>query len=330
MPKVTDTYERAYEACGVLAARGLNPTVKTVAEFIGTNSPAIISPAIKDWKQSLAAESLRRLDIPEVPERLVESTIALWRLAVEEAQLTLAKEKAAMAEEKVQLNTLVGKSEAAYQAVQQEHSAYRERTGQEADALRTMIGQLQAEKKQLESEHDQVQQALALAREANAALTGTLEESQRTQQRKQSEWEEKFDRDHAWHLTRIAEERERAKQEGLEKIARLEEALALSRQHVTTLNGYLDTSATATGELRGELRAIKEEKGRLLKELETLHGQLTDSLQQGFEKEKKLIEAQEEMDRQQAEIGNLQSLLTKKLEEVKNLKARQPLPKSSK
>ena len=330
MPKVTDTYERAYEACGVIAARGLNPTVKTVAEFIGTNSPAIISPAIKDWKQSLAAESLRRLEIPEVPERLVESTIALWRLAIEEAQLTLAKEKSAMAEEKVQLNTLVGKSEAAYQAVQQDYSAYRERTERDADAWLARIGRLEAEKKQLELEHDQVQQALALVRETNAALTGTLEENQRTQQRKQSEWEEKFDRDHAWHLTRIAEERERAKQEEVGKIARLEEALALSRQHVATLNGYLDTSATATGELRGELRAIKEEKTRLLKELETLHSQLTESLQQGFEKEKKLIEAAEEMDRLREELGHLQSLLTKKLEEVKNLKARQPLPKSSK
>ncbi len=328
MPKVTDTYERAYEACGVLAVRGLNPTVKTVAEFIGTNSPAIISPAIKDWKQSLAAESLHRLEIPEVPERLVESTIALWRLAVEEAQLALAKEKAAMAEEKVQLNTLVGKSEAAYQAVQQDYSAYRERTGRDADALRAMIGQLEAEKKQLESEHSQAQQALALARESNATLTGTLEETQRTQQHKQSEWEEKFDRDHAWHLTRITEERERAKREEQEKIARLEESLALSRQHVATLNSYLDASATATGELRGELKAVKEEKERLLKELEALRSQLTDSVQQGFEKEKKLLEGQEETERQRGELSNLHSILGKKLEEVKNLKARQTLPKS--
>ncbi len=329
MPKVTDTYERAYEACGVLAARGLNPTVKTVAEFIGTNSPAIISPAIKDWKQSIAAESLRRLEIPEVPERLVESTIALWRLAVEEAQLTLAKEKAAMAEEKVQLNALVGKSEAACQTVQQDYAAYRERAGRDAEALQAAIRQLEAEQKQLASEHSQAQQALALAREANAALTGALEETQRTQQRKQAEWEEKFDRDHAWHLARIAEERERAKQEEHEKIARLEDALALSRQHVATLNGYLDASATATGELRGELRAVKEEKERLLKEREALRSQLTDSVQQGFEKEKKLLEVQEETERLRGELGNLQSLLAKKLEEVKNLKARQPLPKSS-
>ena len=260
MPKVTDTYERAYEACSVLATRGINPTVKTVAEYIGTNSPAIISPAIKDWKQSLAAESFRRLDIPEVPERLVESTIALWRLAVEEAQLTLAKEKAALAEDRVQLNALVGKSEAAYQAVQQEYTLYKERSEQDLMELRATLQLREEERKQLDLEHTHTLQALAVAREANASLAGNLEESQRTQQRQQSEWEEKYDRDHAWHLTRISEERERAKQEEQGKITRLEEALALSRQHVSTLNGYLDTAATATGELRGELKAVKAEK----------------------------------------------------------------------
>jgi chromosome segregation ATPase len=330
MPKVTDTYERAYEACGVLAARGLNPTVKTVAEYIGTNSPAIISPAIKDWKQSLAAESLRRLEIPEVPERLVESTIALWRLAVEEAQLTLAKEKAALAEEKFQLNALVGKSEAAHQAIQQDYTLYRERAEQDMATLRAKVGQFEADNKQLGSDHGQTLQALALAREANASLNGSLEETQRTYQRQQSEWEEKFDRDHAWHLTRIAEERERAKQEEQEKIVRVEEALTLSRQHVATLNGYLDTSATATGELRGELKAVREEKARLLKELDALRGQLSDSVRQGFEKEKKLIEVQEERETLQGEFTNLQSILGKKLEEMKNLKARQALPKSGK
>jgi chromosome segregation ATPase len=328
MPKVTDTYERAYEACGVLTARGINPTVKTVAEYIGTNSPAIISPAIKDWKQSLAAESLRRLEIPEVPERLVESTIALWRLAVEEAQLTLAKEKAAMAEEKFQLNALIGKSEAAHQAIRQEYAVYREQAEREAEALRAMVQQCEAEQNQLASEHNKALQALALARESNASLTGSLEETQRTQQRQQVEWEEKFDRDHAWHLARIAEERERAKQESEEKIVRLEEALALSRQHVATLNGYLDTSATATGELRGELKAVREEKVRLLKELDALRSQLSDSVQLGFEKDKELISAQQEVEQLQGELSSLQSILGKKLEEIKHLKARQTKPKS--
>ena len=323
MPKVTDTYERAYEACSVLATRGINPTVKTVAEYIGTNSPAIISPAIKDWKQSLAAESFRRLDIPEVPERLVESTIALWRLAVEEAQLTLAKEKAALAEDRVQLNALVGKSEAAYQAVQQEYTLYKERSEQDLMELRATLQLREEERKQLDLEHTHTLQALAVAREANASLAGNLEEAQRTQQRQQSEWEEKYDRDHAWHLTRISEERERAKQEEQGKITRLEEALALSRQHVSTLNGYLDTAATATGELRGELKAVKSEKERLLKELDSLRSQLSGSVQQGFEKDKELIALRTDLENLRAEHGNLQSILGKKLEEMKHLKAKQ-------
>jgi len=306
MPKVSDTYERAYEACGTLAVRGINPTVKTVAEFIGTNSPAIISPAIKDWKQSIAAESMRRLAIPEVPERLVESTVALWRLAVEEAQLSLAKEKEAMAVEKAGLQAQIAQAEAACLAVQQDYAAYRERAGQEAEALRTTLAQREAESAQWQAAQEQTAKDWAQGREDNAALAATLAESQRNLERQQAEWVEKFDRDHAWHLGRISEERERAQQEAAGKMARLEETLALSRQHVASLNGYLDASAAATGELRGELKAVREEKERLLKELDTARSALADATRQRFDTELQLAEAVRQQERLQEDRLKLQ------------------------
>jgi len=303
MPKVSDTYERAYEACGALAVRGINPTVKTVAEFIGTNSPAIISPAIKDWKQSLAAESMRRLTIPEVPERLVESTVAVWRLAVEEAQLGLAKEKQAMAVEKAELEARIAQAETAGEAVRQDYAAHRERAGQEAEALRAALEQRGDELKQGHAAQEQAAKDLAQAREDNAALAATLAEFQRNLERQQTEWEEKFDRDHAWHLGRINEERERAQREAAEKIARLEESLTLSRQHVASLNGYLDASAAATGELRGELKAVREEKARLLQELEAARGALAEAAQLRFETETRLADAERVRERLQSDLA---------------------------
>lgn len=306
MPKITDTYERAYAACATLAARGINPTVKTVAEFIGTNSPAIISPAIKDWRQSVAVESLRRLEIPEVPERLVEATIALWRLAVEEAQLSLAKEREAMAEEKAALTAQLAQAEAARLAAQQDHVAHQERAVQQIQTLQTALAQHEAELKQLRSEQAQAAQDLALAREANAGLSGSLAEAQRNLSRQQAEWEEKFDRDHAWHLGRIAEERERAQREAAEKRTHLEESLTHSRLHAVSLKEALDQSAATALELRAELKVAREERTRLSGELETARNAQAEALRQGFEAEKRLAEADKQRDRLQTALSALQ------------------------
>lgn len=307
MPKVTDTYERAYAACGTLAARGINPTVKTVAEFIGTNSPAIISPAIKDWKQSVAVESQRRLEIPEVPERLVEATVALWRLAVEEAELALAKEKQAVALERAEFKAKLDQAEAAHHSTRLAYSAHQEKAAQEAQALREGLHALEAEAQALKTARAQAEEGWAKAREANAGLAGTLEETLRGQERRRLEWTEKFDRDHAWHLSRIVEERERARQEAAEKIARLEEALALSRQNIASLNGYLDQSAAATGELRGELKAVKAENERLLKELAASCEAQAEAGRLRFEAERRLAEAGHRLENVQQALGKLEA-----------------------
>lgn len=306
MPKVTDTYERAYAACATLAARGINPTVKTVAEFIGTNSPAIISPAIKDWRQSVAVESLRRLEIPEVPERLVEATVALWRLAVEEAQLALAKDKEALARERAEFKARLDQSEAACQSLRREHEASQERAGQESQALKAGLDRCEAALRESQAARARAADELAQAREANAGLAGSLAETQRNLARQQAEWEEKFNRDHAWHLSRIAEERERARQEAAEKTARLEESLALARQNIASLNGYLDQSAAATGELRGELKAVREEKERLLQELAGLRDGLAEAARGRFEAEQRLAEAGRERESLQEALRKLQ------------------------
>lgn len=303
MPKVTDTYERAYAACATLAARGINPTVKTVAEFIGTNSPAIISPAIKDWKQSVAVESLRRLEIPEVPERLVEATVALWRLSVEEAQLSVAKEREAMAEEKQGLEARLAQAESARLAAQQEHLAYQEQAKQQIQALQTALAQAGAELKQAQAGQAQAAADLAQAREVNAGLAASLAEIQRGLARQQAEWEEKFERDHAWHLGRIAEERERAQHEAAEKKAHLEESLAHARQHAASLKDALEQAAATASALRGELTAAREERMRLAAELEEARKAWAEAQKRGFELEKRLAEAGHERDKLQAALS---------------------------
>lgn len=292
MPKVTDTYERAYQACALLAARGINPTVKTVAEAIGTNSPAIISPAIKDWRRSAAVESLRRLEIPEVPGAVADAAATLWRLAVEQAQAALAQEREALQHERAGWATQVERAEAARRDAEREQAAFRERAGQEAQALRGTLERVEAELSAARQGQAEAAQALAQAREANAGLAAALEETRQALRRQQAEWAEKYDRDHAWHLARIAEERERAKTEAAGQAARLEEALALSRRNAAALDGHLGQAAAANAEMRGELKALREENGGLRLALESARQEAADHARQCREAERRLAEAE--------------------------------------
>ncbi len=307
MPKVTDTYERAYAACAKLAAAGVNPTVKTVAEAIGTNSPAIISPAIKDWKRSVAAESLRRLEIPEVPVAVADAASALWRLAVEQAQAALARQRQALETERDDWRTKLQQAGMEQAGLQQAFEAYRQKAEAQARQLRAQLEQKQAELESLQALQADTASELANVREANAALTAALAENRRQLERQQAEWTEKSARDHAWHLSRIGEERERAQAAAQEKIAGLEAALAQSRQHIAHLNGYLDQSAAATGELRGELKAMKEAQTRLLQELEAARQTLEAGARKETELEQRLQACQAERDSLQAVLDQLKA-----------------------
>ena len=291
MPKVTDTYERAYQACATLAADGINPTVKTVAEAIGTNSPAIISPAIKDWRRSVAAESLRRLEIPQMPQPVADAAAALWRLAAEEARAALAREREALESERAGLLAQAERAEAGRLEAERVHEAFREHAGQEAQSLREALARTEAGLSTALQGQAEAASALALAREENAALAATLEENRQALHRQKTEWEEKFDRDHAWHLARIAEERERAKREAEERAARQEESLALLRRHASTLDQHLIQAETANADLRGELKALREEGGSLRQALEAARTEAADHARQRQQAEAALAEA---------------------------------------
>jgi chromosome segregation ATPase len=240
MPKVTDTYERAYQACVQLAVEGIPPTVKTVAEAIGTNSPAIISPAIKDWKRAVAVESLRRLELPEVPPAVADAATALWRLAMEQAQASVAGQRQTLDSERAELNTRAQQAE------------------QEAARLREQVDHLHSETERLNQALQQAVSALAQTREAYAALEAALAAARQSAQRQQAEWEERTDRAHAWHLARISEERERAKADAAGDIARKEEALSFAQHHAALLEQQARQLTDANSALRQELDSTRQ------------------------------------------------------------------------
>lgn len=308
MPKVTDTYERAYAACDQLAAQGLKPTVKRVAQHIGVNTPALISPAIKDWLVSSAADRQERLQIPEVPDALVESVSAQWRLAVESARQALAAERGAFEQEKTEIRTTLLTLQAAHAALGQEYSAYRQAAEADRQQLRETLAQRDLDLQQSRADFTAATQALADARETVARLTGSLEAAQQEQARRQQDWQARLESDHHWHLTRIEEEKERARQDAAEKITQLASNLTLARQQIDTLNGYLDKAARASGELKGENRLLQAAREQLQQQQADLTKQLDEARQKNIEIQAGLQTREAELEWHREELDRLRGV----------------------
>ncbi|MDD5273407.1 MAG: DNA-binding protein, partial [Methylovulum sp.] len=96
MPKLTDTYARAYDCCGqILTELGRFPTIDLIRERIGVNSPTTIKKAMNEWTQHFAEQHFDKLHRPDIPVTLIHSVEQVWKLAVLEAEKAyLDKEKA--------------------------------------------------------------------------------------------------------------------------------------------------------------------------------------------------------------------------------------------
>lgn len=95
MPKITDTYTRAFNCCGtIFMEMGRFPTIDLIRERIGVNSPTTIKRAMNDWTLAFAEQHFNKTNRPNIPEALINSMEQAWKVAVVEAEKTyLVKER---------------------------------------------------------------------------------------------------------------------------------------------------------------------------------------------------------------------------------------------
>ena len=127
MPKTTDTYARAYEACAtVFTELARFPTIELIRERIGVNSPTLIKRAITDWTLEFAERHREKMTRPDLPNSLLEATENLWKLALLEAQRTFQQDRQAWAEEKDRLDKTLTETHQLHETLTQDLKASRQ------------------------------------------------------------------------------------------------------------------------------------------------------------------------------------------------------------
>ena len=240
MPKLTDTYARAYDCCDqVFTELGRFPTIDLIRERIGVNSPVTIKKAMNEWTRHFAEQHFDKLNRPDVPAALAHAMEQAWKLAVTEAekayrqkeqgyQDTIAENQVAMAgleQEKAILNQSLGQARGQVAESEQQIQALRQQLDTQAETLHQLAGQLTDSEKQL-AEQQAVMQ----------------EQSQR--------WQQQQEQDQAWFARRISEEKQFAEDKHQDKLHRQSQQIALLTESEASLR------QTCTG-LRQELRRVE-------------------------------------------------------------------------
>jgi len=84
------TQEQVNTAADTILGAGENPTVEKVRTVLGTGSPNTITRMLDTWRSQLG-ERLRQLSaLPELPGPVGQAMLELWRLAIDQAERTLA------------------------------------------------------------------------------------------------------------------------------------------------------------------------------------------------------------------------------------------------
>jgi hypothetical protein len=250
MPKITDTYTLAYACCDdVLMETGKFPTIDTIRNRIGVNSPNTISNAIKAWTQAFAERQLDKQSRPDLPSILLESIEGIWKLStIEAAKNYVDKEKA--------LNTAITELQTTINQQQKALTQYEK----DIEASRLQQEQLLEKIGVLEVSNTELTQNNKTGLDQIATLETQLINKETQLAEQEVQWQSRQDQDQQWFARRLDEEKTFMEQTWREKSQRQQEtiqSLTLSedslRQTCMSLN--LDHK-----KVMEELKTLKEEQ----------------------------------------------------------------------
>ncbi len=268
MPKLTDTYARAYDCCDqIFIELGRFPTIDLIRERIGVNSPTTIKKAMNEWTQHFAEKHFDMINRPDIPVMLSDAMKQAWKLAVIEAEKAyLQKEQSyqqlisqkqtiieGLQQEKIFLNRGLEESRAQSAAEEKQIRILQQQVASQNQEQHRLLEQLKATEKQLTE-----QQAMV------------LEQTQR--------WQYQQEQDQNWFARRILEEKQFVEGKYLEKIQRLQQKTAvltesetalqqlcasLRRDHQRLSEALLETQKSDEPSIKDKLRAHRvKHKGK--------------------------------------------------------------------
>lgn len=241
------TFDLAKEACEAhFRETGLTPTTENIVERIGVQNRPMIRRAIEDWLLDLPARLYRREGLPGVPQPVAEQCRELWEAAVRVAGEAFAAERAELQAELAARDAALGEAEAIrgkLAADLDESAAARAEQEAIAAGLREDLAE---ERRRRES----ALAALARTQGEMERLQSEREAEQRQAAERAAFMEDRLDKEHAWALRRIAEERETAEKTAQREIARRD-------QDIGQLKLDLSRAEAGAGSLREELANLR-------------------------------------------------------------------------
>ncbi|GAB6142441.1 hypothetical protein JCM14076_31710 [Methylosoma difficile] len=240
MPKLTDTYARAYDCCDdVFTELGRFPTIDLIRERIGVNSPVTIKKAMNEWTRHFAEQHFDKINRPDIPVALSHAMEQAWKLAVTEA------EKAYLQKE-LGYQDIIAENRVAMEGLEQEKAFLNQSLGQARGQIAENGQQIQALRQQLDAQAETLHQLAGQLTDAEKQMA----EKQAVMQEQSQRWQQQQEQDQAWFARRISEEKQFAEDKHQDKLHRQSQQIALLTESETSLR------QTCTG-LRQELRTVE-------------------------------------------------------------------------
>ncbi|MEC4749863.1 DNA-binding protein [Methylomicrobium sp. Wu6] len=272
MEKRSDTYSLAYECCNsVFLEDGRFPTIDAIRDRIHINSPAVIKRAMNDWTLHFVERHRQKLENPNMPAVIVDASESLWKLAMAEAKKAFdTKEKELSLREsewKSQIRFIEDKLTENQQKWESENSHLSQALADQISLSHDLTENLKITAQQLK----ETESSLIVNRENLSRAEGALEEARKSHEAQTREWSEKSEKDHLWHLKRIEEEKEAAKNEQARIIANLNRSLETAKLDQESLRARLTQIMNQVGdqlERQGKLEAEADKLRAALSSLE--------------------------------------------------------------
>ena len=247
--KGRDTYTLAYDCCDqVLFEDGKFPTIDAIRARIGVNSPATITKAIKDWTLHFVDKHQKKLLNPKMPTQLADAAESLWILALNEAAKSFEKNKAAFELRDAERQTQFAELENLLKTQEIAWGAEKQRFITEIAAQTQLLQEFSSRLEETAMCLNQTETALHETRQSFARSEGALVEARTASEKQAQDWESKFEKDHLWHLKRIAEEKELLNAQFVKALADKERALELSRMSQESLTARLTQIMNKVGD----------------------------------------------------------------------------------
>lgn len=245
MPKLTDTYARAYDCCdAVFTELGRFPTIDLIRERIGVNSPVTIKKAMNEWTRHFAEQHFDKLNRPDVPAALAHAMEQAWKLAMVEAEKAYAQKEQGYQD-------TIADNRAAMAGLEQEKASLKQGLGQVRDELVKAEQHIQTLSQQLDTQGQTLRQLAEQLTDAEKQRA----DQQALMQEQHQRWQQQQEQDQAWFARRILEERQFAEDKLKDKLERQALQIAALKESEATLQ---NAGISLRRELRGLEKALAE------------------------------------------------------------------------